>query len=412
MPDKVYQSMKAETSGYFPYPIKLIAGEAIVNFENDELPLGSEIISVNGEKMEDILPNLYKYYTTDGFNTTGKAIGINKYFSRYYRLHYGQTDTYEVVYTLPQVSGLRTKKIESTSYAQYYKNFKNRHSAQFDRLAYELSVEEMISTKGAYKFEILKNDVAILTINHFLIGWNANDEKHKLYKQFLDSIFTVLERRDIESLIVDIRNNGGGTGPNDIVTFSYLTATPLADIKSAWVSMHSVPYWKYVNLDIFPLLKPIAKLKYRRELRKEFPIEREGKFFYQNVKQVESPLNAYNGQIYLLISPRVASAGSLFAAMVAGNSNNTVVVGQETQGGYYGHNGVQPITYVLPNSKIATTFSVVNLEQNVPEKRNQPLGSGVRPDYEVSQSFEDFMDNKDTQMKFVLDLIKKGEAAN
>ena len=69
----------------------------------------------------------------------------------------------------------------------------------------------------------------------------------------------------------------------------------------------------------------------------------------------------------MLISPAIASAGSLFAAMVAGNEN-TFTIGEETMGGYYGHNGHTPLAYKLPKSKISTFFSVVNLEQDVPKK--------------------------------------------
>lgn len=108
----------------------------------------------------------------------------------------------------------------------------------------------------------------------------------------------------------------------------------------------------------------------------------------------------------MLIGPRVASAGSMFAAMVAGNEN-TISIGQETMGGYYGHNGHTPITYILPESKIETTFSIVNLEQDVPKKKTQIYNRGIIPDYNISQTYNDFLQHKDAEMEFVLELIKK-----
>ena len=116
--------------------------------------------------------------------------------------------------------------------------------------------------------------------------------------------------------------------------------------------------------------------------------------------------NAFTGNIYLLISPKVASAGSLFAAMVAGNEN-TIVIGEETMGGYYGHNGHNSLQYKLPKSKLETTFSIVNLEQDVPIKPNQLYNRGIIPDYDVTQSYEDFLTHKDTQMEFTLRYIDK-----
>jgi len=84
-----------------------------------------------------------------------------------------------------------------------------------------------------------------------------------------------------------------------------------------------------------------------------------------------------------------------------------VIIGEESAGGFYGHNGHTSISYILPKSKIKTTFSVVNLEQYVIEKTNQIHNRGIIPDIIVSQSFEDYLEHKDTQMNYVLDLINK-----
>ncbi|MDB9874097.1 S41 family peptidase [Flavobacteriaceae bacterium] len=145
-------------------------------------------------------------------------------------------------------------------------------------------------------------------------------------------------------------------------------------------------------------------------IQKQFTNEVDGNFYQAETStdhKVRTPKpNAFHGNVFLLISPRVASAGSLFAAMVAGNIN-TSVIGEETMGGYYGHNGHSELGYILPKSKIEVFFSVVNLSQDVPKKGNQIHNRGIIPDIIVSQSFEDFLEHKDTQMNFVLDLIKK-----
>ena len=92
--------------------------------------------------------------------------------------------------------------------------------------------------------------------------------------------------------------------------------------------------------------------------------------------------------------------------MLAGNEN-TITVGEETMGGYYGHNGHTPLEYKLPKSKMVILFSVVNLEQDVPKKENQIQGRGIIPDYNVVQSYQDYLTQTDTHLNFVYDLIKK-----
>ena len=50
-------------------------------------------------------------------------------------------------------------------------------------------------------------------------------------------------------------------------------------------------------------------------------------------------------------------------------------------------------------------FSVVNLEQDVPKKDKQIQGRGIIPDYDVVQSYQDYLTQTDTQLNFVYDLI-------
>ena len=107
----------------------------------------------------------------------------------------------------------------------------------------------------------------------------------------------------------------------------------------------------------------------------------------------------------MLVGPRVASAGSLFAAMLA-SDKTTITIGEETSGGYHGHNGHYPTRYQLKHSKIKTSWFLVNLKQDVNNKSNQAYGYGIIPDYRVVQSHQDFFKNEDTVMKFTLDMIE------
>lgn len=102
----------------------------------------------------------------------------------------------------------------------------------------------------------------------------------------------------------------------------------------------------------------------------------------------------------------MASAGSLFASLVK-SDENTIVIGEETLGGYYGHTGHIPMTYELPNSKLRLTFSIVDLEQDVKRLSDQQFSDGVKPDFKVVQSHEDFINNKDIQLNFAIEKIKK-----
>ena len=394
-----------ETSGkvFFPYPVKLIENKIVINFENSEIPLGAQIHSINGIQTSEILPSLYKYYTTDGFNISGKSIGINGSFAKYILMEYGPKDQFLVEYSLPNQTQKLSKSIASVSNETRKENFKNRHSLPIDSLQYG-------KVKNKYSFKLISQNTALLSIHTFVIGMHAKDKEHLSYKKYLDSCFQLLSKHsEVKNLIVDIRNNGGGTDPNDIVTFSYLTQKAYRENSSAYINFQKIPFSNYfVYEETEPQKQLEEKNDFEAELKEEFP-KLKDKVYLQDQKfnpLLQPDKNSFKGQIYLLISPRIASAGSLFASLVAGKTT-AIVIGEETMGGYYGHNGHTPVEYELPNTKIKTQFSIVNLEQDVPKKTNQIFGRGIIPDREVAQTFEDFMQNKDTQFEYTLRLIKQ-----
>jgi hypothetical protein len=406
LPKTYLKKLRAENEGYFPYPIKWIDGKWRVNYEKGEIPLGSEIISINNIPISEIIKNLYKYYTTDGVNITGKRIGIRTHFAKYFRFHYGQKESFNVVFKRGYPNEIESKTLQSVGYKDYYKNFNSRHSKPFDQIYYAEHKEDQ-----KYNYRQLDDTTGILTIYTFSMG-NETTQEHKNYVAFLDGTFAEIKAKKLKNLIVDIRHCGGGTDPNDVVTYSYLTQRNFQESKQVWISFNKVPLLKHLNISVPKFLRPLGVGKYNRDFQKRFPIEKDGKYYISNEENEmtirEPNKNAFTGNIYLLISPAVASAGSLFAAMVAGNENTTVI-GEETMGGYYGHNGHTPFGYVLPKSKIITGFSIDNIEQDVPKKDNQFYNRGIIPDLEVSQTYQDFLDHKDPQLTYALALIKKNK---
>ncbi|WP_166919434.1 S41 family peptidase [Flavobacterium poyangense] len=391
-------------NGFFPYPIKLIQNKILVNFKNPEIPLGSQIHSINGIKSDQIIRDFYKYYTTDGFNISGKSIGITSTFAKYFALEYGMQNKFTVTYSAPYESAILSKTIAGVNNDVRKENLKKRYSLPIDSLQFSSA------QKDKYYFKILNQNTALLSIHTFVIGRNAKDKEHLAYKKYLDSCFQNLSQNTaIKNLIVDVRNNGGGTDPNDILTFSYLTQKSYQENASAYVTFQNIPFPNYfVYEETEPQKQKEERLDFENELKEEFTILKNNNYF-QNQKfnvVLQPDKNAFKGQIYLLISPRIASAGSLFASLIAGKTN-AIIIGEETMGGYFGHNGHTPVEYELPNSKIKTQFSIVNLEQDVTKKPNQFFGRGVIPNYEVPQTFEDFMKNKDTQIDYTLNLINK-----
>lgn len=401
-PEKYFKNLQKEVRGYFPYPLKCINAKWVVNYKDGEIPLGAEITAINNMPIAEVFRDLSIYFTTDGVNRTGKRMGMSTAFGRYYRYYYGLTDSFDIAFRVPDTGDSETVTIESVGFIENYKRTRKRHSYSFDRIQLGGADEDEI-----YTYDQIGEETGLLTINSFDIG-DEDSEKHLIYNQWLDSVFVEMRNKGLENLIVDVRNNGGGTDPNDVLTYSYLTNRSFQESRQVWISFRKIPLLKYYDSPYPRFLRPLGVSKYSRYFRKRFPIEKDGKYYISTesneMKTWQPNTNAFNGSIYLLIGPRVASAGSLFAALLAGNAN-TISIGEETMGGYYGHNGHTPFAYVLPNSKINIEFFIDNIEQDVVNKSNQFYNRGVIPDYEIPQTFEDFLNNEDTQMKYVLNLI-------
>jgi hypothetical protein len=400
LPDKVIESILNESWGYFPFMISDVEDYWVCNNDSLDIPVGSRIIEINGKKMEEIIQELGIYWTTDGYNTTGKKIGFKESFPFYYRLFYGQKESFDILYQEPD-GATQQLNLQSISNKQYKENRSKMHSMPSDYL-YFWNYLEMTEKKELYQLSAINPNTVLLKINSFYIGRNEDDPIHKKYMAFLDSTFSELKANGVENLIVDVRYNGGGTGPNDVETGSFLIDKPLKEVQQAWTSCRKLPKTKHLNIKWYQ--KPFANIVVKKVVKKNLSEGEDGNFYYDKPKTISPKENAFTGTLYLLVGPETASAASLFAAMVAGNTD-AIVVGEETSGGYYGHNGIFPVSYVLPHSKIEFDFSLVNIDQNVPVTENQPAGSGIMPDYEVTTSLSDFLNNEDTTMKFVLGLI-------
>lgn len=370
---------------YFPISLKYIDNKLYTNLTYQGIPNGSKIISVNDIPEKQFSALISKYVSTDGFNTTGKYRNIETDWLPFYiYLALGKQDVFKITYETNTTSNVQETNVASITYEAFYTNYNNRFSKAYEN-----------RKKEGYRYEYLDSvQTGLLEVTTFGVG-GPDSEGHKKYAAFLDSVFTSLKDKNILNLIVDIRGNGGGNDPNDLLLYSYLTQRDFKENISAYTLFHKIPHQEYYVYDDAEELAI--------ELKEEHAVFKDGKY-YQNeaFNKVWNPnKNAFKGNIIVLIDPFVASAGSLFASLIK-SDDNTTLVGEETLGGYYGHTGHIPVTYELPNSKFDVTFSIVDLEQDVKQLSDQNYGDGVKPDIRVVQTYQDYLDNKDTQLQVAI----------
>jgi hypothetical protein len=373
---------------FFPLPLKHLSDKLYTNLEYEGIPPGSEILSINQIDAGTFAREISVFLSTDGHNTSGKYafLETNALFFNVY-LAYGPQQSFTINYR--DSSGIRQKTLGAVDYKTAIGNYKRRFIPVYEK------------NSSDYSFQYL-GQTGLLTVSTFALG-GPKSEGHKKYAAFLDSVFSDLKHRNVQNLIVDIRENGGGNDPNDLLLYSYLTKREFRENRSAFTLFQSVPLKKFYLEEETDEIKDLEET-----LEEEHSIQKDGKFYQNetfNPSWTPKP-NAYSGKIYLLISPFVASAGSLFASMVK-SDEGTVVIGQEALGGYYGHTGHISVTYQLPNTKLQLSFSIVDLEQDVQELPDQSYGDGVKPDFTVEQTIEEYLQSTDTVLEFALKQISR-----
>ena len=378
---------------FFPIPLIYIEGKLYTNKSVEEVQLGSEIQAINGMDAQNLVDQLTLYNTsTDGFNKSGKYAFINTdWLAFHLYLILGAQTGFEVLTALPG-QATKSTKVAAVKYNDFALNFHFRYSKQLE--------EGLAST---YEYTCLDSlSTAILEVHSFVIG-PPKSKEYTDYKNFLDSVFLDLKNREVKHLIVDIRKNGGGIDPNDLLLYSYLTQAPFRENISAFTTFNEVPFSEYYLPDYKG-----EQAELEAELREEHNLLRDCRYYQNDTFNPSWQPNelAFQNQIYLLIDAEVASAGSLFASLVK-SERRAIVIGEETLGGYYGHTGHIPVSYELPNSNFVLSFSIVDLKQDVVPLPDQHKGRGIMPDIPMHLSYDDFITQKDGVMARVLEYINQ-----
>lgn len=378
---------------YLPVTLKNWNGHLLQNSKDVAIPLAAEILSINGLSAGEMIRRLSGYYSSDGYAQTYKEVaGFEKGMSDKFYIEFGTHPAYTIRYkwdnkiqevTLPGISLQRFRELHDS-----------RHSAA------------KAVPQERYDLKKVNDSMYHLSIRGFDFAGGKDDPAYKKFADFLDNMLLTLERENIENLIIDLRGNAGGAGALYEKVFTYLTRHPFRDSQYAYTLMNEMPLKD--RLVITPLfLSNGATDGYGLDiyLKDLYPVGVQGKFYWADQK---NPLilpneKSFKGQLYLFVDEYVASAGSHLASLIK-SYTNAIVIGKETDGGYYEHNGHLPVVYELPNTKIQSGFSIVHVIQDARILPDQAKGRGIIPHIEIEHTIDGFLNHTDEYLKKTLEL--------
>ncbi|MBI1780575.1 MAG: hypothetical protein HYR66_04315 [Sphingobacteriales bacterium] len=375
---------------FFPLNLIYIENKLCVNASVDDLPLGSIIVSINGMPADSMLEQMLSYHTTDGFITKPKYKMAAENFAYNYYLRFGSNDRFEVQYKNNASASIQTAELNAITYKRLLE--KSAHQFYYDANDYD------------YDFNV--NDslgVAFMTIRTLDFSSNSRD---KVFNNFMNNSFRLLNSNlSINNLIIDLRENNGGNYKNCFLLYSYLTDKKFKEFDTAWVKFNSVPYANYTSDNFrsgeWDEVEEIINQDFKKDSASLHYLTPDKNEWWQPNK------NRFTGNVFLVTNSSVSSAAAYLAALLY-NEGRATIVGEETEGGYYRHNGFHLLEYELPNTKIGFSFSIANVKHALPGKFNEPVGRGVIPNRIVPSTYKDFLENNDTQLQYIIDsLVKK-----
>ena len=389
-----YLTQKPE---YLPITLKNIDGRLLQDSKDNVLPLGAEILSINGIPAKEMISRFSRYYFSDGYSapykeTTGFERGMLDKFYIEFGTHKNYVISYKWNGTVKEVS------LPGISLENFKKLQDSRYSLAFDK--------KLLSEK--YSLNKEADGIYRLSLRGFDFATGKDDPAYKKFSAFLDQMMDTLEREKIENLIIDLRGNTGGTGALYEKVFSYLTQRPFRDSQYAYTNFNEVPMEeKLVITSLFLSNGVTDKTGLNAYLKSLYPKAVQGKYYWADDKNPSIMPNerTFKGQLYLLADQRVASAASHLASLIK-SYTNAIVIGKETVGGYYEHNGHLPLLYELPNTGIQTGFSIVHVIQDAQNLPDQKKGQGIIPHIQIQQTDQEFLDQTDVYLKKVSELRK------
>lgn len=374
---KGYAEELNQESNLIPLQVYVVGKKAVVikNFSGNTAILPKDqIVSINGVKIETIISNLLPLIPSDGYNLTMKYRALYYQFPLWYRL----LDPAEEFDLVIHKNGIeREYSIEGK---------------KFNDIAESGFLKEPILQKQL-EFSVVGN-AAILTIHSF-----ANSDIKRVnqnFKPFIKDVFRIIKRNNLSNLIIDLRDNTGGSDGNAVYLTKYFFDTPFR-------------YWNRIEVteSIAKQIKGFPlKLFYRK------PLKKDSVWLWQKARHVnefdfyqpQRPARKnFKGNTYVLINGFCMSSCADMAAILA-HYKKAVFVGQETGGGYQGNT-----SGMMPEMKVDAFDFTISVPLQKYFNQVDPLknvGRGTIPDYGVDLTVTDILERKDRELEFILELIK------
>ncbi|MBQ0786805.1 MAG: S41 family peptidase, partial [Oceanihabitans sp.] len=300
----------------------------------DSFLVGSEVVKIEDEKISDLITKYKTQITSDGYNTTLYNRVLGKRFASYY-----YSDKYFI--DSLQVTFKKEDSLFDMVFNRVNKEEKNKDTIQKDSTSKELIVKltKEQRKENKQKAKAIREHNQIYgyvksrneyTRNVEFIGQDSTIAYMKIrgfmggkYKKFYEAGFKEIDSVKAENLIIDLRNNGGGSLAEIAELYAYLADKPFQFLEAGEVNSR-IPFLKTAlsntsstGFKIFagvfsPLIATYSFFKTKKEA---------GKLYYKfkQSKLADPKTDNFKGNVYVLINGHSFSASSVLSTQLQAN---------------------------------------------------------------------------------------------
>ena len=364
--------------------------------------VGTEILKIHDIPVVDLLQKYNPLINSDGDNTTFQKYSMARRWPSFFTAEYGILDSVKIEGKYQN---------EMKTFYIYREKISKEEKKKTEKENKTLTKSETGKTKDYnivsksfnrdLQFPTQDSTVAYLKIKTF-----SGRYSRKFYKQS----FALIKKSPTKYLILDVRDNLGGSLSEINNLYSYLVAEDFKFIKDMEVtSRTSMLNANYFN-EIPALTTPIAAITYPiyligtalsvKKISDKFYLKNNGIFSLKKPKK-----NNFDGKIYVLINGSSFSASSIIASKLKGDQR-AFLVGEETGGANDGTVAGRYSTEILPHSKLKLPIGLMLVQPNI-EFSN--LKKGVFPNQEIIPTLQEVLEKKDVQLEWIMEEIKSNK---
>jgi hypothetical protein len=401
-----------------------------INQKYDSLLIGKKVIAINNNPVKEFEKSLVQYVFAE--NDISKRKAIFKYINRPDLLKQwgiiNQTDSISISFETGEKIWVKSVTHDSdiqfrisekqillnpvTKYVNHHYNIilypkQNYAYFQYNRCADQIDANETMP-------EYIKPwmiPFAKLYLNHNIKRKNSKkvhgfvDVDRPIFKNYLKVMFDSIQNQGIGNLVIDLRNNPGGSALLCIQLLYYLTERE--DLKDFRKMYSPSDFQKQMNQKKYNRFIQAYQLKNSTNPEKEklypYGFLNGDSLLFEKIENNKSayyiPKNrtVFKGKIIILANYGTGSAAAMFTALMQDN-NIATIIGTSVSNNPIGASVLGP--FKLPNSKYTGSIAHSYLIRPNPAK-----GKIQMPDYWIENSINDIFTGKDRLLDKAIELI-------